>query len=173
VSIELDEVLSGCDEMSSEETDKLEEIGDFETVFGGEVDGASRSRKSGSCPTTSARPVSLSLAPELPISSRGGDLRKPGSVGSRRGEVIRSSGTSPSVSKTKKASPASPIFILNGTAFPLTAMSTFFSLGRSTCHFPNRTWNGVLKSSAVPSNPSLRTTMTSIAPVSVDGLMSL
>lgn len=35
------------------------------------------------------------------------------------GLVTRSSGISPSVSKTKNASPASPIFMLNGTGFPL------------------------------------------------------
>ena len=60
-------------------------------------------------------------------------------VGWSIGLVMRSAGTSSSVSKTKKASPASPIFMLNGIGFPLTNTFTFFSLGRKTCHFPNRT----------------------------------
>jgi len=77
MSIELDEVLPGCDEMSNEDTDKLEEIGDFETVLAGEMGGASRSRKSGSCPA-SVRPPSPSLAPDLPMSSCGGDSRETG-----------------------------------------------------------------------------------------------
>src|SRR6266404_6393993 len=67
-SMELDEVPPGCDEVS---TDKLEESGDFETVIGGKVDGASRSRKSGSCPTTSS--VRLPPAPDPPMYSDGGD----------------------------------------------------------------------------------------------------
>lgn len=53
---------------------------------------------------------------------------------------------------------------------------TFLSMGRSTLSLPKRTWNGEQASSTSPSVPDSAgrsTTMTSIAPVKVAGLMSL
>jgi len=104
---------------------KLNEADDFENSPDGEVEGALRSRKSGSWPIPSSMKSPFrSLAPNPPKSGSSSGSGETGSVGSSSGEVIRSSGTSSSVPKTKKASPASPIFMLNGTDFPLTVMST-------------------------------------------------
>lgn len=63
------------------------------------------------------------------------------------GEVMRSSGTSSSVSSTKNASPVSPTFIENGAMCGsgrlLGRLSvTRLSVARSTRSLPNRTWNG-------------------------------
>jgi hypothetical protein len=80
-------------------------------------DGALRSRKSGSdcgnCSKFSTPWPSPSLAPNRPVcASR--PWMSGERVASSRGLVMSSSGTSPAVSKMKKASPASPIFMLNG-----------------------------------------------------------
>ena len=90
---------------------------------------------------------------------------------------------------TKNASPFSPTFIANGSGSgePLRCSVTLRSSGRSTLSFPKRTWNGDAASSvvfcfsvrSVPSScvtffstsTSRSTTMTSIAPFRVDGLM--
>lgn len=61
----------------------------------------------------------------------------PGRTGSRIGLVINSSGTSSSVSKTKNASPASPIFMLKGIGLPLTYTET---CGRNFVSFGNGTY---------------------------------
>jgi hypothetical protein len=58
------------------------------------------------------------------------------------GLVSSSSGTFSSVSTTKKASPASPTFMLNGTGRSLTASVTRFSPARRTWSLPKRTWKG-------------------------------
>ena len=77
---------------------------------------ASRSRNSGSW--GEAEP-----APKLPVSCVRAFL-SPGLMASRIGLVTRFSGISSAVSKTKKASPASPIFIEKGMSRPLTKTST-------------------------------------------------
>jgi hypothetical protein len=50
-------------------------------------------------------------------------------VASRSGLVRRSSGTSSCVSRTKNASPASPIFMLKGIGSPLTSTLTYMTDG--------------------------------------------
>ena len=112
----------------------------------------SKSKKSGSD----------KLAAPEPSAAKGGL-----EAGDTRGEVCRASGILSLVSKTKKASPPSPSFIAYSCLTPLTLNSTFFSCGRRRENLPNRTWNG--EHARVPSSCS--TTITSMAPLSVDGLM--
>lgn len=88
-------------------------------------------------------------------------------AGDTRGDVCRNSGMVSVVSKTKKASPPSPSFIEYSCLVPLTRNSTFFSYGRSKENLPKRTWKG--EQEREPSSCS--TTMTSMAPLRVAGLM--
>jgi len=88
-------------------------------------------------------------------------------MGDTRGEVWRLWGILSVVSKTKKASPPSPSFIEYSCLTPLTLNSTFFSYGRRSENLPKRTWKG--EQTRVPSSCS--TTMTSIAPLRVAGLI--
>lgn len=48
---------------------------------------------------------------------------------------------------------------------------TFLSTGRSTLSFPKRTWKGEHANSTSPDSVGRSTTITSMAPVSVAGLM--
>lgn len=50
---------------------------------------------------------------------------------------------------------------------------TFLSMGLKTLSLPKRTWKGEQASSTPPSVVGRSTTITSMAPVSVAGLMSL
>ena len=95
------------------------------------------------------------------------DLKSGLVAGETKGEVWRASGTLDEVSKTKKASPPSPSFIGKSRRSSLTLNSTFFSEGRSSENFPKRTWKG--EQAREPSSCS--TTMTSIAPLRVAGLI--
>lgn len=98
------------------------------------------------------------------------------SLGKTTGLVRRSSGTSSVVSTTKNASPVSPTFMLNGATCGAGRLLgsrnvTVFSPARRTCSFPNLTWKGVDASCSSPSSSTWRTTMISIAPDRVAGLM--
>lgn len=88
-------------------------------------------------------------------------------VGDTSGDVWRASGMLLLVSKTKKASPPSPSFMGKSLLTPLTVNSTRFSEGRSNENLPKRTWKG--EQAREPSSCS--TTMTSIAPLRVAGLI--
>ncbi|KAH3660521.1 hypothetical protein OGAPHI_007107 [Ogataea philodendri] len=90
-------------------------------------------------------------------------------TGLSTGDVWRSGGIYPSVSNTKTASPPSPNFMGRSVISPLTIKSTFFCEGLNSWNLPNRTWKGEHASS--PSGCS--TTITSMAPDNVAGLMEL
>jgi hypothetical protein len=95
------------------------------------------------------------------------DLKSGLEAGETKGDVWRASGTLEEVSKTKKASPPSPSFMGKSRRSLLTVNSTFFSEGLRRENLPKRTWKG--EQASEPSSCS--TTMTSIAPLRVAGLI--